>query len=208
MALIEARGHYKIRSCEGALCADGTCCPCPPGKVLSCRELLWHIDTYICLGQSCVCCPDGVNCALTANKCQRSNIFEKVTQLSRSQPSVGACLGTVCDDGTCCPSPTGKPDDIVCCPDTLNCAPQASDCPPMLSWNLMTRKRPGRVGTWVRRGRRVTTTIDCGDGTYCDCPPGYPDCVCCPNPAWCARTLSDCTDTNLWSKMINIRKMI
>merc|ERR1711976_778525 len=146
VGLIEGRGLYKIRTCEGALCADGTCCPCPPGK-------------------SCVCCPDGVNCALTANKCHRSNIFEKVAQLSRSQPSVGACLGAVCDDGTCCTSPTGNPGDIVCCPDTINCAPQASDCPPMLTWKLMTRNRPGRVTTWVRRGRRVTTTVDCGDGT-------------------------------------------
>ena len=133
--------------------------------------------------------------------------------LSRSMPGVGRCLGRVCDDGTCCTSPTGQPEDIVCCPDTINCAPEASDCPAMpLTWNMMAKNKTPASLTWnmmTRKARRVSTTnTDCSEGTSCDGPPGVPDCACCPNSAWCAGTLRDCTNTSLWSKMMVTRKKI
>ena len=126
--------------------------------------------------------------------------------MSRSRPGVGRCMGRVCDDGTCCTSPSGQPDDIVCCPDTINCAPEASDCPAIpLTWNKMAKRNSPASPTW---NKRVSTTIDCNDGTYCDCPPGVSHCVCCPNPDWCARTKKDCPNTSLWGKMMVAWKKI
>ena len=96
-----------------------------------------HFLENISPGESCVCCPDGRNCALSPQHCP--GLIVRTRRLPPGEP--GQCVGQVCEDGSCCTSPSGTQGDIVCCPDNVHCAETQADCPrPLNTWITNIRK--------------------------------------------------------------------
>ena len=154
--------------CDGTVCDDGSCCPCPEGA-------------------DCVCCPDGINCAYTTDDCPSLGIMKNAAVKGSVE---AGCDGTMCG-GRCCPCPDGAEYCGICCPDGTTCVFRAHDCP-------ITTTAAKFLKNAAKKTKIMKKFVDedecdgtvCDDGTCCECPDQ--DCVCCPDGVWCAVTLDDC----------------
>jgi len=132
------------------VCDDGTCCECPD--------------------QDCVCCPDGVWCALTQDDCgraKRKNILmknaAKKTKFVKKFVDEDDCDGTVCDDGTCCECPGAT---CVCCPDGVWCAWNENQCGSADKRHAIIKKAKNMKSA-VKKTKTLKKFND-------DCPPNCP----------------------------------
>ena len=199
--------------CPDACCpvANWYCCPfgkycaetldkCPLIKSNSFKELSVIKSTCgpeetECPGGCCIltnayCCPDGIHCAPSPDKCPHSKYdsFKELSIIKPACPLARFHFETECPGG-CCILP-----NAYCCPDGIHCAPGPPMCPQSKSNSFMELS---------------VSKPTCGPGeTQCPdacCP--VANWFCCPDGRYCAETPDKCplSKSNSFKKLSVIK---
>ncbi|XP_040575418.1 progranulin [Lepeophtheirus salmonis] len=135
-----------------------------------------------CPIENAFCCPDGIYCAKTEDKCPRRESAQRIVP-STKKGSDNCPGGTDCPSG-CCPIA-----DAFCCPDNIYCATSASKCP--------KRNLVKKITSLLKN-----TIKNCPNGT--ECPSGCCNILnafCCPDNIYCATSPENCPNSSFVNKI-------